>query len=182
MSDPLRDRRPVKELADTSQRIEISGIITDFERLSQAIDADLDALQEADIPSDWRQSAVSGWLVFRGDDRQPRSVLLEAKLETRATLVCQRCLAPFEWPLSADLKLRLTVPGVAVESADGYELWELEDDIIRPIDIIDEALTIALPFVARHDGCVEIEPQAEGEEMTTPFASLRSQMDEGKQD
>ena len=184
MGDPLRDRRPVKELTDKSQDIEISAKIGDFERLCEAIDDELGALPAADVPGNWRDANVAGRLSFGHPDQQGRVLLLEGHVETSAVMVCQRCLSTFEWPLSTDLKLQLGVLDQLVDECDGYELWELDDDSLRPIDIVDEALTISLPFSAVHQEpaeCTEISADVAGTRMTTPFASLRSRMDAGKQ-
>ena len=185
MGDPLRDRRPVTELADKSQDIEISAKIADFRRLCEAIDAELRALPAAEVPADWRATKVSGRLSLTQADRQGSVVLLDGRGETCAVLVCQRCLSTFEWPLSTELKLQFGVLDQASDECAGYELWELDDDTLRPIDIVDEALTISLPFSALHQEpaeCVAIAADDNGNRMTTPFATLRAQMDEVSED
>lgn len=185
MGDPLRDRRPVNELAKKGQHIEISAKIGDFERLVNVIEKDFALLQAADVPSDWRDTPVLGRLDFSFADRDGEVAALDAELKTRVAAVCQRCLRPFEWPLQATLKLKLDESESTTEQSDGYELWELDDDTICPLEIVDEALTMALPLSARHEDkneCVDIGSDGPGSRMTTPFASLRSQMDEGQQD
>ena len=103
--------------------------------------------------------------------------------------VCQRCMRPFELPLSTTLKVLLSGPEDDIVERDGYEVWEFAEETISPIDIVAEALVMALPLAAMHedaDDCVEIEAQNEAtiestmvdERMTRPFAALRAQMDD----
>jgi uncharacterized metal-binding protein YceD (DUF177 family) len=78
----------------------------------------------------------------------------------------------------------LSGPADETADCDGYEVWEFSEEDVSPIDIVEEALLIALPLSAMHDDvgdCVEIEAATEetlvDEKMTTPFAALRAQMD-----
>lgn len=183
MSDPLRDRRAASELAANEQVIEISNKIGDFERLSQAIEQDLATLSAADRPGGWRDAAVSGRLAFGFDDGGARAAMLEGRVGTTVTGVCQRCLAPFTWPLDIALRLVFAEPGGPVEAGPEYEVWELDEPTLCPIAVVDEALVMALPLSAKHDegSCrVDVEPQDAGEETTRPFASLRARMEENQ--
>lgn len=183
MDDPLRDRRSVKELAKIRQVVEIAEKIGNFSELSTVIEADLAALPRADRPTDWREKRVSGRLSFSFADAHSGVATLEGFLEAAIAAVCQRCLSAFEWRLTTELKLQFVVPNEAVEDREGYELWELDDEAVRPTDIVDEALILAMPLSAKHEGsaqCVAIASLENGEKMTTPFASLRTQMDNGK--
>jgi uncharacterized metal-binding protein YceD (DUF177 family) len=65
--------------------------------------------------------------------------------------------------------------------APGYEIWELDDEYLRPADIVEETLIMALPLVARHEDDKSCQLKAgpaaaEREDVTRPFADLRSQM------
>ena len=64
---------------------------------------------------------------------------------------------------------------------DDYEVWELEETLLQPQDIVEEMLIMALPFAAMHTestACKALTPTtaAGDEKMTTPFAALREQM------
>jgi len=64
-------------------------------------------------------------------------------------------------------------------------VWELEDTLLRPQDLVEELLIMAVPFSAMHTesaACRALAPVAEqaADEMTTPFAALREQMDKDK--
>ena len=70
-----------------------------------------------------------------------------------------------------------------VDGYDDYEVWELEEALLRPQDIVEELLIMAMPFSAMHSelaACKSLSTAKEDgeEDMTTPFAALREQMAE----
>jgi len=183
MDDPLRDRRPTRDWAANGQVVEVSEKIGSFTRLVAVVEADLSALDSGTIPADWRNSLVTGKLKFGFPDPQEDTVAVDISLAVVAAAICQRCLRPFELPLSTKLALLLAGPQDKIADRDGYEIWELAEESVSPIDIVDEALVMAMPLSAMHldsDACADREAREVRAEMTTPFASLREQMDEGK--
>jgi len=183
MDDPLRDRRPPCDLAERQQVIEVSEEIGVFTRLAEVIDGDLSALASGRIPANWRESPVTGELAFGFAGAQDDTPVLEISLTTMVPAVCQRCMQPFELPLATTLQLLLSCPSDKVTEYDDYEVWELADEACSPIDIVEEALMMAMPLSAMHehsDDCVEFDSTDVGTDRTTPFASLRAQMDDGK--
>ncbi len=185
MGDPLRERRAVAELAANRQVIDFSHKIKDFERFSAAIEADLRAVARAKLLADATAHAVVGRLVFRAADAAGVAAELSGSIATRVTSVCQRCLNVFEWPLDVTLALDLVEPGQAPAEREGFESWELESASVRPVDIVDEALVMALPLSPRHEdsaACAEIESPGKGEETIRPFADLRARMDDDRKD
>ncbi len=185
MGDPLRDRHLARDLAEKGQILEIFEEIGGFAGLSAAIAADLAALDADARPRDWRASRVVGKLSFGLAEGPGQRLILEGRLEARIAAVCQRCLTAFEWPLESDLCLQLSVPGEAPGAHGNYELWELDDAWLRPIEIVDEALIMAMPLSAKHQepaDCIDIAPDRESAELVTPFASLRAQIDEQQND
>ena len=183
MDDPLRDRRPPRDWAASAQIVEISEKIGSFTRLARVVEADLSALESGKIPADWRDSLVTGKLKFDFPDSREGTVALELSLAVRVAAICQRCLRPFELPLSTNLALLLGGPQDTIAERDNYEIWELTEEAVSPMDIVDEALVMAMPLSAMHEeagDCVAVDEREAGEKMTTPFASLRAQMDKGK--
>lgn len=181
MANPLLERVAPKKRADLDQVIEIKGIINDFSRLAEVIEADLSALPEAKIPQQWRQAPVDIRLHFGWTEARPGVPVLEGHVSTSVMVVCQRCLDPFEFGLRTDLKLLLPQPGVSLAECDGYEVWESDEQDVRPADIIEEALIMALPFLALHessDDCSMLIDAGQSDDGDTvqPFANLRSQM------
>jgi uncharacterized metal-binding protein YceD (DUF177 family) len=185
MGDPLRDRRAAADLAAKQQVVDFSAEIGDFERFSAALDADLQALVGPDAAPAVGRQAVTGTLVFSESDVPGICAELSGHIETRVTSVCQRCLQVFDWPLEVQLNLDLVEPGQTATEREGLELWELEAPAIRPVDIVDEALVMALPLSPKHEdpaACVEIDANESGEEKIRPFADLKARMDDDKRD
>ena len=188
MGNPLRDRRTPSKLAASGQVIELSDKIGDFERLTAIIEADLAALNPDKLPSDWRDSVVSGQLAFGFTDAlgglQPegRWPAAEGHVEVMINMVCQRCLEPFELPLVTDLRLLFAGDQAAAVTGDRYELWELAEESLRPLDLVEETLIMAMPLAARHVGdaaCQEPTAiDAGSDDIIRPFADLKSQMQE----
>lgn len=175
MDNPLRNRQTPNALAASKQVIEIAEKIGSFDRLSAAIEADLDALDSAKVPADWRESEVIGQLRFGFAAGTSDLPVLEGELEARVYAVCQRCLQPMQLPLAAELKYLL-----AEGEFDGFDVWELEHETLEPADVVDEVLVMAMPISALHadaEACVEFDAAPAAQEDTTrPFADLRQQM------
>ncbi len=185
MGNPLRERRTAAEWAASGQVIEIAEKIGDFEQLAAIIDADLAALDAARMPVDWRTSAVEGRVEFGFADAQRLLPTAALGVVTTVDAVCQRCLEPFRLPLEAEADLLLLELEQTAEGYDDYEVWELEETQLRPLDIVEEMLVMTMPFSAMHvdsASCNALAPvtQAPDQDMTTPFAALREQMAQDK--
>ncbi len=170
-----------KKLANRGQVIEITNKINDFSRLSDIIAADLGEHAEADSASKWRQVPVDIKLCFGWIRSQPGIPVLEGQVSTQVALLCQRCLKPLELELNVELKLLLPRSGVSPAEHEGFEVWELDDDEVRPADIVEEALIMALPFSALHDSsddctAMSVEIQTDEHKKTRPFEDLQSLM------
>ena len=183
MGNPLRQRRTAAEWAAARQVIEIAEKIGDFDVLSSIVEADLAALDAATIPADWRESRIEGQLAFSFADAQETLPSVTCRVSAEVDAVCQRCLERFRLPLEAEAGLLLLELEQAADGYDEYEVWELEERLLRPQDIVEEMLIMALPFAAMHTdsaSCRALSSPAtsDAEEMTTPFAALREQMAE----
>ena len=180
MGNPLHLRRTPIDFAENSQIIEIIEKVGDFKQLAAAVESDLAALDADKIPTGWRDRKVSGELRFGFADAQGRVPALEGELNATLDAVCQRCLEPLELPLTSNL--RLVFLGEQGREIDGeaYEVWELDGDELSIVELIEEALLMAIPFVAMHDGDAGCTAKAEAgaaeEKMTLPFANLKTQM------
>ncbi len=197
MGDPLQQRRAPQELAASGQVIEINNKITNFERLAEIVEADLSALDPDKLPPDWRDATVAGQLSFGFAAAQGNVPAVaghnvpavaghnvpavEGHVAVTTDAVCQRCLRPFVLPLKAELRLFFGKEQTAGEGYDDYEVWELDGDDVCPADLIEEALIMALPFVAMHVGDADCSPIVVADEkavkMTLPFVNLKTQLD-----
>lgn len=181
MGNPLLERRAPRDWAAFAQQIEIAEKTAALPRLSEAIAADMAALDpDLDAP-EWRGQQVSGTLRFDKMSGWPDLHRLSGRLECDLELVCQRCLGLCPFRLSVELDYLLGDDAEAAAAASGEEVWELDEPLFRLLDIIDEALVMALPIALRHDdencGLAEPETAAGPEANTTrPFADLKRQM------
>ena len=181
MGNPLRDRRTPQEFSASRQVIDFEEKIGDFERLAGIVETDLSALDADRIPAGWRDREVSGQLSFGFADAQRRLPQLEGRVAATVDAVCQRCLEPLELQLSADLKLLSGGDEVQVADESGFEVWELEEETLRPLDIVDEALVMGVPLAVLHtedENCKAPDDVVEeGKDTIRPFAALKSQME-----
>ena len=184
MSNPLRDRRPVTELAAVGQVIEFAEQISAFKGLAAILEADLAALDPDRIPPAWRESCVGGALQFGFADADGRVPKLTGSADATVAAVCQRCLEPFELKQCIDPELLLLGADAVAEGFEDIEVWELDEHAVRPQDIVEELLIMAMPLSAMHDNVTECKALLSAgssadediEELVNPFAGLRSHM------
>ncbi len=180
MANPLLERAPPKVFAERRQIIEKQEKLELFPRLSGVVDEHLRQLGNA--AARWRQSPVAIRLAFGWADAARDLPVLEGHIAVRIPAVCQRCLDPLELELETDLRLLFSGPGRSVDESLDYEVWELDEPLLRPLDVVDEALVMSMPLAAMHQEQADCGPLAEAakagkeEEQVRPFANLRSQM------
>jgi uncharacterized metal-binding protein YceD (DUF177 family) len=84
--------------------------------------------------------------------------------------------------LEVETRLVLLAMDETVDGYEDFEVWELEETTVRPQDIVEELLIMAMPYSAMHTesaACRALSSREDGgEEMTRPFAALREQMAE----
>ncbi len=189
MGNLLRDRCTAAELASVGQVIEIADKISSFESLTEIVEADLAALDADKMPSGWREIAVCGELEFGFADADGRLPTVSGRAKAAVGAVCQRCLEPFQLELNIEPKLLLLGSDQVADGYDEFEVWELDVETIRPQDIVEELLIMALPFSAMHDNASDckvlssVEADSEkSEELLRPFAALRMQMEQNEKD
>jgi uncharacterized protein len=98
------------------------------------------------------------------------------------TLICQRTLEPFAMPVSVDTRLGLiTREEDEAGLPPGYEPLLLEAAEIRPADVIEDELLLALPLIPVKPGLEESDlgwstdpEQTETPQRPNPFAALSS--------
>ncbi len=181
MGNPLCERRSAAEWSAGSQVIEIAEKISNFEQLARIIEADLAALDADKIPAAWREAVVTGQLEFGYADAQRTLPTVSCRAKVTVDAVCQRCLEAFRLPLETEADLLLLALEQEADGYDDYEVWELEETLLQPQDIVEEMLIMALPFSAMHTESTACRALVSGtatsdKEMTTPFAALREQM------
>lgn len=183
MSNLLLDRRTPSELAARAQVIDFEEVLAFFPRLAEIVGAELERLDAGRRPAEWQAATIKGQLEFGFADAQKRLPAVRGRLMATVDAVCQRCLEPMQLPLDVDVRLLFADGEAAVPDPGRYDVWETEDALLRPLDLVEENLIMAMPFAARHDedtGCREPETAAgDTTGKTRPFADLKAQM-EGK--
>jgi uncharacterized protein len=104
---------------------------------------------------------------------------IEVEASAQLPLTCQRSLRRFLWPVNVVQRIGL-VTREQDEAAlpAGFEPLLLPGSELRPADVIEDELILALPLVPRHESCPEPLPMAAGEEQgleetaPNPFAAL----------
>jgi len=180
MANPLFARILPKEAAARGQLVEYKGKVSEFDRLMEIVEADIAAISENSQLQNWRDASVDIRLEFAWADGMQGIPAIDGRASAQLPAVCQRCLKAFE--LSLDTSVNMLVV-TAAESADvkRHEVWELEDEALRLIDVVEEALVMAMPLAPTHatgESCIAltIENTESGSETARPFADLRSQM------
>jgi uncharacterized metal-binding protein YceD (DUF177 family) len=181
MANPMLEPVPPADLANIGQVIETKGKIEDFRRLAEIVDADLSALPEASFPQHWQQATVDITLRFGWIEARPGVPALEGRVATKLAAVCQRCLGPLELVLDTAINLLLPQSGTTPAECDGFEIWEFDENTVRPADIVEEALIMAMPLSALHelsDDCKALldDERADASKTVRPFEDLRSLM------
>jgi len=108
---------------------------------------------------------------------------VELKVEADLPLICQRSLQRFLQPVSLIQRLALVRDDGRdddeVEAAlpPGYEpLWLAGDGMLRPVELVEDELILAVPLVPAMPGTESIEREwsvsAEEETRANPFAAL----------
>jgi uncharacterized metal-binding protein YceD (DUF177 family) len=190
MGNPLRDSRTAAEFASVGQVIEFNDNIVVFKGLAAIVEADLAALEPGRMPPDWRETKVSGRLQFGFADAAGRVPIVSGSATTNIDAVCQRCLEPFKLRLSVEPKLLLLDAEQDVDGYEAFEVWELDRPALRPQDIVEELLIMAMPYSAMHSRmaeCKAFSPTVASDvekvtELKRPFADLRSQMTQNETD
>jgi uncharacterized metal-binding protein YceD (DUF177 family) len=183
MRNPLLDRSSPAELANVGQVVEKQVQLQTFAHLTEVVAADLSSLAEDEAPQKWRHAPVAIRLAFGWADGGRRLPTARGRVTARVPAVCQRCLGLLELTLDVELALLLAGPNEVADATDDYEIWEIDEPTIRPLDILEEALIMSMPTSALHgpgEGC---DPPSEGlptDGMDTvrPFADLRSRIDD----
>lgn len=182
MTNPLFDRATPLGLARAGQVIECTAELQRLVRLAAAVEAELAGLAGPDRPTAWRQVPVSIRLRFGFADAADRVPVVVGAASAAVAAVCQRCLECFELPLVADFGYVLQAPDESAPELTGYDAWELGELVVRPVDLVDEALLMAWPLAAAHRSSTECGPLArrlaiETEDKVHPFADLKAKLE-----
>ena len=84
--------------------------------------------------------------------REGRLAVAEVAVAADATMLCQRCLAPLNWPLKSTGRAALVAtPAEAERVPETLETVLAPEHRISIRDLVEEELLLALPLVPRHE-------------------------------
>lgn len=93
--------------------------------------------------------SVAAVLTFARQERGIPTVTVEAK--TELTLVCQTCLETYPHSVSIHSIIGLIEDEAqATRLPEEYEPYLVESGLLRPQDLVEDELILALPVIARH--------------------------------
>ncbi len=184
MGNLLKHRRPPAELASSGQVFDLKEELSSFERLVEIVEEDFRTLSPGDAPPNWRQSPVAIKLRFEWADVRRQYAAVEGSIATTIPAVCQRCMEPFGLTLKMPLKLMFAGSDSTTVAGEQYDVWELDEEVVSPLDIVEEALIIAMPLAALHGsgtecGAVDDHEGPGSAETVRPFADLKSLLRDG---
>ena len=123
----------------------------------------------------------------RDEERLP---LLKGHLHCTLKLECQRCLQPMDLPLDHHFTMAFVHAGAAVDPEDTrfselYDLYEVEDEKVFLVNVIEDELLLLLPQVPMHSApeCViktefgDEQSETVDSDKENPFAVLASLKD-----
>lgn len=185
MASPLTHAATPAELANKTQAIEIKEVIDKFPRLVEIVEQDISGLTVAGDAAKWRQFPVDIKLRFGWAGTEDRQAFVKGEVSASLLARCQRCLEPFRYELGSEVNWLLVPPGNSAVDMAGLETWELDSERLRPADIVEESLIMAMPMAAMHAGTEDCKAIAPGESVQSgntvrPFATLKSQMQDLK--
>lgn len=77
---------------------------------------------------------------------------VQGRIEGKVSLICQRCLTPMDMLLGIDVLLVLVSSDYeAMRLSENYEPLIVTDKLIKPLDIAEDELVLALPDVPIHE-------------------------------
>lgn len=158
------------ELTRLGLRLDGQTPLRQFRRLTEGLPSQGDGLAE------WS---------LRGEQDALGRRFLHLQVKAGLVLECQRCLAPFVWPL--DTVNRLEVVATAAGLDEGESANEGDDFVERIVgshrldvlELVEDELILGVPYVPRHDTCPAApqplgheDPPDAGQDGPSPFAVL----------
>lgn len=92
--------------------------------------------------------AVQATLSFRHGSAGRLVAVLDYRAEVE--LVCQRCLEPFRHGVTGHVEMTLVDEDSVPRTSDEIERYELEEGRLRPSQLIEDELIVAMPLVPKH--------------------------------
>lgn len=137
----------------TRTGLEVSGqtSLLHCERLTE------DLPEQDDSPVSWS---------LRGEKDSFGRSYLHLRVKACPMLECQRCLAPFAWPIDAENRLQMVNTEAGLEDDAVLVEGQPEDFIERIVGsprldvlaLVEDEIILSLPYVPKHDVCPSVSP------------------------
>jgi uncharacterized protein len=94
-------------------------------------------------------------------------------------LMCQRCLAPFEFNISSDASLALARDEASADEMDALLADESTEVIVGSrefniAELVEDEVLLAIPSAPKHEACaIQAVPDGEPAQKVSPFAVLK---------
>lgn len=129
------------------------------------------------------QAGAVEYALEGGADAQDRPAL-HLTIRGALRLHCQRCLAPYEFPLRIQAVLVLARSQAEIDAlpveAEGPD-WIVAGKAMDVLDLLEDELLLAVPYAPRHEQCAaQARPNAAAP--GSPFADLRGMLRAGAMD
>jgi len=146
------------------------------------------------LPDDYADAGqpVRAWLGF---GRERGQVLVDVRVQGRLRCICQRCLAPMDWPVDGHSRvLVLEDEAAAAGVPEEYETFLAAGGQCSLAALVAEELLLSLPLVPSHDDVAACQPARQPvarvaavdapavEERQRPFADLRALLEKRRDD
>ncbi len=119
------------------------------------------------------------WVRLEGGLDEAGRRVLEGRIEASVPVTCQRCLGIYHHPVSGAFRVVVVATEEEGEALpDDLEPY-VSGSSVRPLQVVEEEILLALPVVSRHPG-EECAPPEHGagvaREALSPFASLQGKV------
>lgn len=144
---------------------------------------------DGEVPGDWERRPLAVELGFERRQVEGNQPVPAVTGTARVTLplVCERCLGMMELALEADIAFLLPDADMTDEALPGFEVWPVEGRGVRPLDLVEEELLLALPLALMHEDRSHCRPMTEHDaaqdmaaepETQRPFSALKALLKE----
>jgi len=134
--------------------------------------------------SDEGEIVVAGELSTRAVEATPGEPAFVGTASTFVRLTCERCLKKFDFALEASFAVVFIAAIGERQDGPDFDFWELGCGTVRPADVVEEYLVLALPLAVKHadDECAATAAESpiaetDGRPTQSPFAGLRAELD-----
>jgi len=108
-----------------------------------------------DLPAQAGDAVVS-WSLS-GESTLAGLSFLDVRVQACVTLLCQRCLSPFEYPVDSRNRLQLVKFEADLEDESDLDEDEIERIVgskrFDVLELVEDELILGLPYVPRHEVC-----------------------------